>query len=91
MSNARLFSAIALTAVVTGTLVAGLTLSRPAHADPAGTAVCIAGAEPGENFRDGAGAAAKATAMFNGHLAEGRTRVAVIPVVGSGTSVTCFW
>ena len=40
MSNARFFSAIALTAVVTGTLVAGLTLSRPAHADPPRTATC---------------------------------------------------
>ena len=41
MSNARFFSAIALTAVVSGTLVAGVTLSRPALAEAPPSPVCI--------------------------------------------------
>ncbi len=40
MSNAHLIAAIALTATVTGTLVAGLTLSPPARADNSRHVAC---------------------------------------------------
>ncbi len=75
MSNARFFSAIALTAVVTGTLVAGLTLSRPAHADAPRTATCAA-----------ISSLPKAETWINEQLAAGRTEI-----VTWSTGGFCAW
>ncbi len=86
MSNARFFSAIALTAAVTGTLVAGLTLSRPAHADVPRTAECqwqFAGQAPAKLNES-------VTTYINGQLAAGRTSIVVVPLM-SGASSVCAW
>ena len=102
MSNARFFSAIALTAVVTGTLVAGLTLSSPARADEPKTAICTGVIEPAQ---EGTGTWAKMLpgytapieAWMTARLAEGRTQFTLAPLampIASGTGrqlALCAW
>ncbi|MES2638078.1 MAG: hypothetical protein V4850_01290 [Myxococcota bacterium] len=76
MSHPRLFSAIALTALVTGTVVGGLTLSRPVRADTPPTAVCswqYQGARPPQTKEGFAQADAAVASWMSAQLAAGKT------------------
>lgn len=80
MSNARFFTALALTALVTATVVGGLALSAPAHADTARTAVC----------RPSGSEAPKHTEVWmNEQLAQGRTSFVVSN--GYPSAPLCAW
>lgn len=81
MSNARFFSAIALTAVVTASVVGSLTLSATAHADTPRTAVCRSIME--------SQAGKETAAWMNAMLAEGRTSFVVAG--GATGAPLCAW
>jgi hypothetical protein len=85
MSNARFFSAMVLTAVVTGTLVAGLTLSLPAHAEAPRTAACKVFPTSG-GFTNLSKYTADVASWMEAELLAGRTQFTQL-----SPSVLCSW
>ena len=81
MSNARFFSALALTALATALVVGGLTMSTAAHADTPRTAICRAIMES----QDGK----HTEAWMNEMLASGRTSFVVAG--GATAAPLCAW
>lgn len=88
MSNARFISAIALTSLVTASIVAGLTLSRSAHAEVPASAVCAYSF--GGSSRDLAKVGPATSEWMNAQIAAGRSRF--IPVGGTVVAPgICAW
>ncbi|MES2640226.1 MAG: hypothetical protein V4850_12105 [Myxococcota bacterium] len=88
MSNARFFSTIVCTAVVTATLVGGLTLARPVLADTPRTMECM----PQPSLMAVPKAVAAQQAWANEQLAAGKLNFVAMPLLANPTSMAvCAW